>query len=106
MRPEHHRRGVGTARADADDVANGIDCDGKGELAHPFNKQIAPGTILVAECEATIAAARQGTNPVEGRKPFEQSITVDPRRRRHLMSSLCEVVDHTRNDQSTRSLRP
>ena len=90
MRPEHHRRGVRTAGADADDVANGVDCDVKGELAHPFNQQIAPGPILVAECEAAIAAAGQGTNPVEGRKPLEQPIAVDPRRCRHLMSSLCE----------------
>src|SRR5262245_53628217 len=90
MRPEHHRRGVRTAGADADDVANGVDGDGKGELAHPFDKQIAPGAILVAKCEATIAAAWQGTNPVEHRKPLEQSIAVDPRRGRHLLLSLYE----------------
>src|SRR4029453_18878620 len=76
--------------ADADDVANGVDCDGKGELAHPSNQQIAPGPILVAECEAAIAAAGQGTNPVEGRKPLEQPIAVDPRWCGHLLSSLCE----------------
>jgi len=90
MRPEHHRRGVRTAGADADDVANGVDGDGEGELAHPFNEQIAPGAILVAEREATIAAAGQGTDPVEGRKPLEQPIAVDPRQCRHLMSLLCE----------------
>src|SRR5262249_16882578 len=90
MRPEHHRRGVRTAGANADDVANGVDCDGKGELAHPFNKQIAPGAVLVAECEATIAAAGQGTDPVESCKSLEQPIAVDPRRCRHLMPSLCE----------------
>ena len=90
MRPEHHRRGVRTAGADADDVANGVDGDGEGELAHPFNEQIAPGAILVAEREATIASAGQGTDPVEGRKPLEQPIAVDPRQCRHLMSLLCE----------------
>src|SRR5262245_29876440 len=107
MRPEHHRRGVRTARADADDVANGVDCDGKRELAHPFNEQIAPGAILVAECEATIAAARQGTDTVEGRKPFEQPITVDPRRCCHLMSSLCEwwSTEERSTDQTTEPLR-
>ena len=90
MRPEHHRRGVRTAGADTDDVANGVDGDGEGELAHPFNEQIAPGAILVAEREATIAPAGQGTDPVEGRKPLEQPITVDPKQCRHLMSLLCE----------------
>src|SRR5262245_10131826 len=96
MRPEHHRRGVRTAGADANDVANGVDCDGKGELAHPINKQLAHGAILVAECESTIDYSGQGTNPVEGRKPLEQPITVDPRRYRHLMSLLCEWRSNAR----------
>jgi hypothetical protein len=83
MRPEHHWPLVRSAGADADDVANGVDCDGERQLAHPLNKQIAPGAIRITECEATITAAWQGTDPIESRETLEKPIAVDLRPSRH-----------------------
>jgi hypothetical protein len=83
MRPEHYRLVVYSAGADADDVANGVDCDGERQLAHPLNKEIAPSAILITECEATITAARQRTDPIESREAPEKPIAVDLRPSRH-----------------------
>ncbi len=62
VRTLHHRRPRLAAWTHADHVADTVDRNGKAELAHPADDEIAPLLVLIAQREAAHTAPLERTD--------------------------------------------